>query len=194
MQCLSCIRAHRMINFFFFRAKLFLISTKAGGLGINLTGANRVILFDPSWNPAHDTHSVFRVFRFGQTKPCYIYRLLAHGTIDEKVYNRQIQKLSLSCRVFDEHQNERHLEYEEIKDMYDFNANDEPQLSSLSTPKDKLLADLLVSHKDWIFNYLEHDALLENKKERELTSDEQQEAWDEFKIETAQGRYVGTQR
>jgi DNA repair and recombination RAD54-like protein len=56
---------------------LFLLSSKAGGCGLNLIGANRLVMFDPDWNPANDDQAMARVWRDGQTKTCYIYRLVA---------------------------------------------------------------------------------------------------------------------
>lgn len=168
---------------FNFRAKLFLISTRAGGLGINLFGANRVVIFDASWNPSNDMQSIFRVFRFGQQKPCYIYRFVAQATMEEKIYNRQVVKLSLSSRVVDEHQVERHFKFDDITEMYKYNPDEKSERPTPPVPKDRLLADLLISHKDWIDSYFEHDTLLVNKQDEELTEEERKAAWEEYRTE-----------
>lgn len=71
---------------------VFLLSCKAGGVGLNLIGANRLVLFDSDWNPANDLQALARVWREGQKKPVTIYRLLSTGTLEEKIFQRQILK------------------------------------------------------------------------------------------------------
>lgn len=56
---------------------IFMLSSKAGGCGLNLIGANRLVMFDPDWNPANDDQAMARVWRDGQKKECFIYRLIA---------------------------------------------------------------------------------------------------------------------
>lgn len=62
--------------------------------------------------------NIFRVFRLGQKKICYIYRLLAMGTMEEKVYSRSVTKQAMSCRVVDEQQIDRHYNMAELTELY----------------------------------------------------------------------------
>ncbi|KAK5667392.1 hypothetical protein BDV3_007212 [Batrachochytrium dendrobatidis] len=101
---------------------IFLLSSKAGGCGINLIGANRLILTDPDWNPANDAQALARVWRDGQTKVCFIYRFIATGTIEEKIFQRQAHKQSLSSCVVDEEQDvERHFSLEALRQLFQYN-------------------------------------------------------------------------
>lgn len=81
---------------------LFLLSTKAGGAGLNLFAANRLVLFDSCWNPAFDTQAQARIWRDGQTKTTWIYRLLTTGMLDEKIFQRQLVKNEMGRTVLDE--------------------------------------------------------------------------------------------
>lgn len=71
---------------------VFLISTKAGGVGLNITSANKVVVVDPNWNPAYDLQAQDRAYRIGQSRDVEVFRLVSAGTIEEIVYARQIYK------------------------------------------------------------------------------------------------------
>lgn len=99
---------------------IFLLSSKAGGCGINLIGANRLILFDPDWNPAADQQALARVWRDGQKKECFVYRFIATGTIEEKIFQRQAQKMALSECVVDENEDvERHFSADALRKLFE---------------------------------------------------------------------------
>jgi DNA repair and recombination protein RAD54 and RAD54-like protein len=81
---------------------VFLLSSKAGGCGLNIVGACHLALFDSDWNPANDAQAMARVWRPGQKKRVHLFRLLCTGTIEEKVFQRQISKLALSGSVVED--------------------------------------------------------------------------------------------
>ncbi len=78
---------------------VFLLSAKAGAMGLNLIGANRLVIFDPDWNPAIDDQAAARIWRDGQRRQVFIYRLVCTGTIEEKILQRQISKHGLQGTV-----------------------------------------------------------------------------------------------
>lgn len=102
---------------------VFLLSSKAGGCGLNLIGANRLVLFDPDWNPAADQQALARVWRDGQKKDCFVYRFIATGTIEEKIFQRQSHKQSLSSCVVDEAEDvERHFSLDSLRELFQYRS------------------------------------------------------------------------
>lgn len=103
---------------------IFLLSSKAGGCGLNLIGANRLILMDPDWNPAADQQALARVWRDGQKKDCFVYRFIATGTIEEKIFQRQTMKQNLSSCVVDESEDvERLFSLAGLRQLFEFNKD-----------------------------------------------------------------------
>jgi SNF2 family DNA or RNA helicase len=81
------------------KVALFLISLKAGGTGLNLTAADSVILYDPWWNPAVEDQAAGRAHRIGQDKPVFVYRLIAAGSVEERILALQERKRDLARAV-----------------------------------------------------------------------------------------------
>lgn len=115
---------------------VFLLTTQVGGVGLTLTAATRVVIFDPSWNPATDAQAVDRVHRIGQKENVVVYRLITCGTVEEKIYRRQVFKESLVRQTTGDKKNPfRYFSKQELRELFtiqDFqNSVTQLQLQSL---------------------------------------------------------------
>ncbi len=100
-------------------AKLFLLSLKAGGTGLNLTAADTVIHYDPWWNPAVEDQATDRAHRIGQDKPVFVHRLVTLGTIEEKMETLKARKRALAASILDaEHGGALTLSEADIEDLF----------------------------------------------------------------------------
>ncbi|KAI0742679.1 P-loop containing nucleoside triphosphate hydrolase protein [Daedaleopsis nitida] len=136
---------------------IFLVSTMAGGTGLNLTAANKVVIFDPNWNPAHDLQAMDRAYRFGQTRDVAVYRLLGAGSIEELIYARQVYKqqqmqvgykASLQTRYFEGVQGDKSKQGELFGIRNIFKLHE----STLATKMAIERAN--ISDLDWAFAYM----------------------------------------
>lgn len=96
----------------------FLLSAKSGGVGLNLIGASRLVLFDVDWNPATDLQAMARIHRDGQKRPCVIYRFLMAGGLDEKIWQRQTTKLGLASNIMEQKGGTSNFTREELRDLF----------------------------------------------------------------------------
>ncbi|QXM06661.1 SNF2 helicase associated domain-containing protein [Crassaminicella indica] len=101
--------------------KIFLISLKAGGTGLNLTGADTVIHFDPWWNPAVEEQATDRAYRIGQEKSVHVMKLITRGTIEEKIFKLQEKKKEIINAVIKPGETlVTKLTEDEIKELFEF--------------------------------------------------------------------------
>ena len=102
--------------------------------------------------------------------------------MEEKIYQRQVTKQSLSQRVIDEHQLDRHFTSAELAQLYAFEPDLDTEIVH-NIPEDELLKSLLIECKSWILKYHEHDSLLENRIDEGLSEEERRIAWAEYQAE-----------
>jgi SWI/SNF-related matrix-associated actin-dependent regulator of chromatin subfamily A member 5 len=105
---------------------IFLISTRAGGLGLNLMTANTVILYDSDWNPQMDLQAMDRAHRIGQKKQVRVYRLITKNTMEEKMVEKQTMKLKLDSLIIQKGRmapKNTGLQKDDLKDMVNYGAD-----------------------------------------------------------------------
>lgn len=110
---------------------IFLLSAKAGGTGINLIGASRLIMYDLDWNPALDLQAMARIHRDGQKKPCFIYRFVTQGAMDEKIFQRQVTKTGLADSIVDGKAAASGFSTAELRDLFSLDEDDDCQTHRL---------------------------------------------------------------
>ncbi|KAL5755404.1 hypothetical protein ACOSP7_023624 [Xanthoceras sorbifolium] len=99
-------------------APIFLLTSQVGGLGLTLTKADRVIVVDPAWNPSTDNQSVDRAYRIGQKKDVIVYRLMTCGTVEEKIYRKQIFKGGLFKTATEHKEQIRYFSQQDLRELF----------------------------------------------------------------------------
>lgn len=160
--------------------EVYLISTNAGGVGLNLQGANRVIILDIKYNPVNEQQAVGRAFRIGQTKEVYVYRFVMAGTFEENLQNRHVFKTQLASRVVDQKnpiiagkrlgKSLHHIEDRPSENLQPFLGKD--------TILDKMIA---LDDGKFIRSIVSTDTFEEEEPTVEFTQDERNEV-DEWKL------------
>jgi RAD54-like protein 2 len=163
---------------------------------------------DVSWNPCLDVQAICRVYRYGQKKRCYIYRLIADFTMEKRIYDRQIAKQGMSDRVVDELQPQNQFTKREVENLIHFaveifflfpinffifhkskQAEEEVAAPDLITKIDEISDDpvLLLTCKQYAQSITKipftHESLLSDRKEYQLTSAEKRRAQKEYQYE-----------
>uniref|UniRef100_A0AC35U2T5 DUF4408 domain-containing protein n=1 Tax=Rhabditophanes sp. KR3021 TaxID=114890 RepID=A0AC35U2T5_9BILA len=161
------------------RKRLILLVTRAGGIGMNMVGFNRAVLFESNCNPALDLQALHRIYRINQKKQSYFYRLLVDRSIEKIIHQEQIKKESTSLRTIDKHTIRSNTNSDKAN-WYLF-VPQEPIDTlfqpTLQLPNDDVFARIMLANKDIIVNYVPKDSLLQNRTEEALTEVEIEAEW-----------------
>ena len=132
------------------RSSLFLVSTRAGGLGINLVGASRVILYGVGWNAQSDLQAIYRTYRYGQRHPVTVYRIITQGTVEQTIFARSAAKMRMALQICDDRWTRTDLKsFDRI----------EPTDWSVHAAKDPILQTLYNRVGEYMHSVLAHDSL-----------------------------------
>ncbi len=145
------------------------MSTAACGIGINLTAANRCIIYESNWNPALLNQAVSRIYRLGQKRNCFIYRFVGHGCMEEQIYKKAVLKESLSLSVIDKYQIKRHFDKLSKDELYKFDyKRSEPNKRVANTNvniKGAVLKGFLWENvEEWLVDFHDHEDFLSNSE------------------------------
>ena len=161
-------------------SEVYLISTTAGGVGLNIHGANRVVIFDFKYTPADEQQAIGRAFRLGQTKPVYVYWLQNGGTFEDTIQNNTVFKTQLASRVVDKKNpdpwSKRFAEY--------FAMPRPVEQGPLNTAEDQVL-DALLKNEDIkkLVRSITSTETFEKEETYELTPEDKKEVEDDVKLE-----------
>uniref|UniRef100_A0A7S0ZIR7 Helicase C-terminal domain-containing protein n=1 Tax=Timspurckia oligopyrenoides TaxID=708627 RepID=A0A7S0ZIR7_9RHOD len=122
---------------------LFLASTKAAGLGLNITSADRVVIFDPTWNPTYDLQAQDRSYRLGQTRHVKVFRLVTAHTLEEPVYSRQVFKHQLSLSTIEDYDEKRYFQSHDLKGFESLFKHQATRSKEHKDPRTKQILDLV---------------------------------------------------
>lgn len=161
---------------------VFLISTRAGGLGLNLQGANRVVIYDFSFNPSWEEQAIGRAYRLGQKKPVFVYRFRSGGTFEEAIYNKSIFKTQLFSRVVDQKNVIRHAS-KKIEDYLFIPTDVEQHDLSECLGKDALLDRVVTMAPSAILNLVLTETFQREDEDDEIPAEDREKLEEEVEME-----------
>lgn len=163
-------------------SEVYLISTTAGGVGLNIHGANRVVIFDFKYTPTEEQQAIGRAYRIGQTKPVYVYWLTIGGTFEDTIHNNTVFKTQLASRVVDK-KNPDPWSKRFFAEYFAMPREVDQEDLSGAKGQDQVLDGLLASDISQHIRKITSTETFEKEETYELTAEEKREVEDVVKLE-----------